>query len=68
MGLGSILPSRDINICMMQDLHGIMKVTKETVDADSIFSFVGKIIDNVVVEAGKRIKSTADGQQKRGRR
>ena len=53
---------------MMQDLHGIMEVTKETVDIESTVSFVGKIIDDVVVEAEKRIKSTADGQQKRGKK
>ena len=53
---------------MRQDLHGMMKVTKKTVDADSIFSYVGKIFDNEVVEAGKRIKPTADGQQKRGKK
>ena len=53
---------------MMQDLHEMMKVIKKTTDGDSIFSYVGKIFDNEVVEAGKTIKSTADGQQKRGRK
>ena len=65
---------------MMEDLHGIMEVTKETetADVDSIVSFVvAKIIDGVVVEAGKKIKSTVevdekkrknrrDGERKRG--
>ena len=68
VGLGSVLPSRSINICMIQDLHGIMEVTKETIDVDLIVSFVAKIIDDVVVEAGKKIKSTVDGERKRGKK
>ena len=56
---------KDHNICTMQDLHGIMEVTKETTDVDSIVSLLAKIIDDVVVEAEKKIKSTVEVDEKK---
>ena len=53
----------------MQDLHGIMEVTKETTDVDLMTSLIAEILGNVVVEGEKKKrKNRRDDELKRGKK